>query len=201
MSFATERHNSWTHRLARAAVRPLVGSPVTPNHLTTARLLFGLAACAALATGTRDFQIWGGALWVFSAFLDRADGELARLGGRITPGGHLYDYLCDVFVNALFFVAIGFALRHSALGWWAPVMGLAAGASIAAASILSEMLEKRDGSGEKAYTGVAGFDFDDAVYLLGPLAWLDWLSPVLIGATIASAAIAVLTLVRLRRLS
>ncbi|MGB8274087.1 MAG: CDP-alcohol phosphatidyltransferase family protein [Alphaproteobacteria bacterium] len=199
MNLTTELHNSWTHKLARSAVRPLVGSWVTPNHLTTGRLLFGIAACAALAMGERRFEIWGGGLWIMSAFLDRADGELARLGGKITPGGHSYDYFCDVLVNALFFVAVGFALRDGTLGLWAPVMGIAAGASIAAASVLSETLEKRDGSGDKAYVGIAGFDFDDALYLLGPLAWLDWLAPVLVGAAVASPAIAALTYVRLRR--
>jgi phosphatidylglycerophosphate synthase len=201
MSLTTERYNSWTHRMARALVRPLVGSPVTPNHLTTARLLFGLAACAAFAEGTRDYEIWGGVLWVFSAFLDRADGELARLGGKITPGGHFYDYSCDVSVNALFFVAVGFAMRNGSLGWWAPALGVGAGGSIAAAVILCEMIEKRTGSGETVYAGIAGFDFDDAAYLLGPLAWLGWLFPVLIAAAIASPAIALLTLVRLRRAS
>jgi hypothetical protein len=28
-----------------------------------------------------------------SAFLDRADGELARIGNMMTPGGHRYDYV------------------------------------------------------------------------------------------------------------
>jgi len=72
---------SVTHRLARVFVRPLVGGPVTANHLTTLRLLTGVAACIAFACGGRGGEIWGGALWVLSAFLDRADGELARLAG------------------------------------------------------------------------------------------------------------------------
>ena len=34
---------TWDARLARSLVRPLVDTPVTPNHLTTVRLLIGLA--------------------------------------------------------------------------------------------------------------------------------------------------------------
>ncbi len=197
----TAPYTSWTHRLARLCVRPLLGGPVTPNHLTTARLVTGLAACLAFAMGDRQWEIWGGVLWIFSAFLDRADGELARLSGQMTPGGHAYDYACDVVVNALLFLAIGVGLRHGALGWWALAMGVIAAVSVAAASLLSERLEERQASNKKAYSGVAGFDFDDALYLFGPIAWLDWFLPVLLGATVCAPALAVLTWIRLRRIA
>ena len=80
--------------------RPLLGTPVTPNQLTTVRLVTGLLACALFAVGDRTFDIWGGVIWVVSAFLDRADGELARIGGKTTSWGHAYDYACDTLVNA-----------------------------------------------------------------------------------------------------
>ena len=73
---------SWTHLLARPLVRPLIGTWVRPNHLTTLRLLTGVAACVAVAWGSRAGLWWGGGLWLVSAFLDRADGELARMGQR-----------------------------------------------------------------------------------------------------------------------
>jgi phosphatidylglycerophosphate synthase len=191
---------SWTHKIARWAIMPLVGTRVTPNHLTTLRLLTGLGACAALMMGTRQGDIWGGVLWVVSAFLDRADGELARVTGQMSPGGHAYDYACDVAVNALFFAAIGMGLRDSFLGLWAIPIGVVTAASIAAGSLLSEALEKRDGSGKKAYTGMAGFDFDDVLYLFGPFAWLGWLLPLLLGAAVGGPAVALLTWWRLARI-
>ncbi len=43
---------SWTHLLARPLVRPMIGTRIRPNHLTTLRLLSGLAACACFASGT-----------------------------------------------------------------------------------------------------------------------------------------------------
>ncbi len=45
-------YNSWTHRLARRLVRPLVGTWITPNHLTTLRLVTALGACAAFTVLT-----------------------------------------------------------------------------------------------------------------------------------------------------
>jgi len=191
--------DSWTHRIARVMVKPLVGSAVTPNHLTTLRLLTGLGACAALAVGHRSYDVWGGVLWVLSAFLDRADGELARLAGTQTRWGHLYDYACDVAVTALFFIAVGFGLRHGALGIWAVCLGIVSGISVAAASLFSEALERRNGNGEKAYEGAGGFDFDDILYLFGPVAWLSLLSPLLVGAAVGGPAFAIWTWLRLRR--
>ena len=193
-------HNSWTHLLARRAIRPLLGTRVTPNHLTTGRLLTGVAACAAIATGSAAGLGWGGALWLVSAFLDRADGELARVGQMISVSGHRYDYYVDNGVNASFFVAAGFAVRDGWLGNWAIPLGLLGGAAILVCGWWSELLEARSPAGTKAYSGAAGFDPDDALYLLGPLAWLGWLSPVVVGAAIGATGIMTLTGMRLRRL-
>jgi archaetidylinositol phosphate synthase len=191
---------SWTHRLARIVVRPLLGTWVRPNHLTTLRLMTGLAACVCFALGTRAGMGWGGTLWLVSAFLDRADGELARIGNMMSPGGHRYDYYADNWVNALFFVSIGIGLRHSALGHWAIPLGLVSGASMFLCSLFSEWLELRSPQGTKAYTGRWGFDPDDALYLMGPLAWLGWLSPILVGASVGTTLMMCLTGIRLHRL-
>ena len=192
--------DSWTHLIARPLVRPMIGTRIRPNHLTTLRLLSGLAACACLALGSHAGMIWGGALWLLSAFLDRADGELARLGKLMSPGGHTYDYYTDTLVNALFFAAIGIGLRYGWLGFWSIPLGLTAAASMLLCSILAERLERLSPPDTRAYSGRWGFDPDDALYLMGPLAWLGWLSPILVGAVIGATVIMVITAVRLRRI-
>ena len=191
---------SWTHRLARPLVRPLVGTGITPNHLTTLRLVTGALSCTALMVGDTYWNWWGGSLWLVSAFLDRADGELARIGNMSTPGGHIYDYIVDNAVNSLFFVAIGVGLRQSALGYYAIALGLLSGFSIYMSGYLSEALERRQGTGAKAYSGAFGFDFDDLLYVLGPMAWLGWLLPILVGASVGATMMMLLTAWRLRRL-
>ena len=192
--------DSWTHLMARPLVRPLIGTWVRPNHLTTLRLLSGLAACACFALGTQAGMWWGGALWLVSAFLDRADGELARLGDMMSPAGHIYDYWTDDAVNALFFVSIGIGLRTSWLGNWAIAIGLLDGAALFLCNVFSEWLEQRSPPNTRAYSGKWGFDPDDALYLMGPLAWLGWLVPVLVGAAFGTTFMMTLTGVRLLRL-
>ena len=201
-------NDTWTHRLARLAVRPLIGSGVTPNHLTTLRLLTGLAACTSLALGPRSFHdalLWGGGLWVLSAFLDRADGELARIGDMMSPGGHRYDYLVDNGVNGLFFLAIGIGLRHARLfghdlALWTVALGVLSGGALLLCNWMSEIYEARLADGQRIWAGAWGFHPDDALYLLGPAAWLGWLLPILLAAAVGTSVMAVIIAVRLSRL-
>ncbi len=190
---------SWTHRLARVMVRPLVGTGITPNHLTTLRLITGVLACVAVVPGEPYWNWWGGSLWLVSTFLDRADGELARLGNMSTPGGHIYDYIVDNAVNAGFFAAIGFGLRHSVLGNYAIGLGLLSGVAVYLCGYWSEALERRQGAGTKAYSLAFGFDPDDLLYVLGPIAWLGWLLLILVGASVVATGMMILTGLRLRR--
>lgn len=185
---------SWTHKIARVCILPLLGTSITPSHLTSLRLVTGLAACAAFAVGDRSWDIWGGWLWLLSAFLDRADGELARAGDMMTEKGHRFDYFCDATVTSLFFAGIGFGLRDGMLGGWAIVLGLAGAAGVAAAEILAERIDQaQKDSGEKAYSGIWGFDFDDVLYLFAPVVWLGWQMPLMAGAALGAPAFAVLT--------
>jgi archaetidylinositol phosphate synthase len=192
-------NNSWTHKLARLSIRPLLGTAVTPNHLTTLRLITGLAACVLFALGSRNAEIWAGVLWVISAFLDRADGELARIGNMMSARGHAYDYACDVACNGLVFVAFGIGMRDGPIGMWSIALGVIAGVTVTAASLWSEQLERRLDNGVKAYEGAGGFDFDDVLYVFGPLAWMGWLWPLLVGASIGGPVFALITVVRLSR--
>jgi phosphatidylglycerophosphate synthase len=192
---------SWSHRLARILVRPLVGSGITPNHLTTLRLATGLLACAALLPADGAWVWWGGWLWLVSALLDRADGELARIGGMSTPTGHRYDYLVDNVVNSGFFIALGLGLRESSLGGAAVALGLWTGAALYICGYWSEALEALEGPGSKAYTGAYGFDPDDLLYLLTPIVWLGWRMQLAVCACLGATFMMLLTGWRLRRLA
>lgn len=192
------RGTSWTHLLAREAVRPLLGTRVRPNHITTLRLVTGFAACAAFAWGSWAGMAWGGALWLASAFLDRADGELARIGNLRSAAGHRYDCFADSTISALFFAAIGVGLRRSFLGLWSVPLGLLAALGLAAINHASERLEQDGPPGTKILGGAMGFDPDDAYYLMAPLAWAGWLLPILIAAAVVTPIVGALLVRRLR---
>lgn len=169
----------------RPLIRPLVGTGVTPNHLTTLRAITGVIACLCLAWGTRETEICGGVAWVISAVLDRADGELARIGNQMSLAGHHYDMVSDVAINAAVFAAIGMGLRHGPLGLWSVALGISCCVCCALLLYWCEVLENTVAPGTVVLSGVGGFDPDDLFYLIGPLAWAGLLSVVLLGGGVA----------------
>jgi archaetidylinositol phosphate synthase len=186
--------------MARVLVRPLIGTGVTPNHITTLRVATGIASCAAVALGTPSGALWGGVLWLISAFLDRADGELARIGDMKSRAGHLYDYYSDALINSLVFAAAGIGARHGWMGVWAEPIGVIAAVSMLICWVVGERYQQLEGSGQKAYEGRWGFDMDDGLYLIAPLIWLGLMSFVVVGAAVSTSFMAVLIIVRYRRL-
>src|ERR1700735_685663 len=97
----------WDARLGRRLVTPLKDSWVTPNHLTTVRLIVGLAGALAFTPGTWGWTNLAALLVILSNFLDHTDGELARISGKSSRIGHLYDLASDAFVTIGLFVGIG----------------------------------------------------------------------------------------------
>ena len=183
--------DSWTHKIARICVLPLINTSISPNHITVIRLITGLLACAAFAS---KLNILGGIFWLISTFLDRADGELARISGKSTEWGHKFDYYCDTFITALFFIAIGINLRDNLSGYWSISLGICAALGVIFTEVYAEIIDqKKQSTGEKAYPGIMGFDFDDILYLFAPIVWLNWHLPFLIGASIGAPAFAVFT--------
>ena len=185
---------TWVHQAARFCVRPLVATSVTPNHLTTLRLATGFAAAAAFAIGERSWDNWAGMLFVLSAFLDRADGELARISGKTSAWGHQYDLVSDVASNVMAFSAIGIGLARGPLGGWAIAIGAVAAVAVGAIYWLVQLMS-HDG---EQFAGAAGFDPDDALFVVGPAAWLGVLAPLLYAAAICAPLFLVYALWRYR---
>ena len=188
------------HRLARRAVKPLVNTPVTPNDLTTLRLVTGVAAAVAFAMGDYFWTAWGGLLFVISAFLDRADGELARISGKTSPEGHRYDLISDIVVTVLLFIGIGIGLSNSTLGWWAPLLGIISGASVAAIFWVVTRMEQKSRKGEPAFGSGKGFDADDVLFIVGPIAWLDDLIALLLASSFGAPLFLLFALYHLKQM-
>lgn len=177
-------------------MRPLLNTWVRPNHLTALRLVVGLAACALLAVGSKTAAIWSGILWVITCVLDRADGELARVGNMRSESGKMLDYYSDMILDTWWFLCAGISLRHGWLGQSTFALGLIAGASILLCMWYAEMFERLSDPGVKAWEGARRFHPDDALFLLAPLTWLGWVAPVLIASSICTPIIALVLFVR-----
>jgi phosphatidylglycerophosphate synthase len=193
-------NQTYAHALARVLVRPLLGTWVRPNHLTLLRLILGLIACALLARGTPLMLAWSGAFWVATCILDRADGELARIGDMRSDSGRMLDFYSDLALDSLWFLALGAALRNSALGDYAVALGVLCAISMMVCILLAEWFERRSGPGVKTFYGIERFHPDDALFLLAVFTWCHWLVPILIAASICTPIIALIVIARCVRL-
>lgn len=173
----------WDARLAAALVRPLCRTSVSPNVLTTVRLLVGLYGALLFAGGESPNA--AALVIVLSNFLDHTDGELARMSGRSSRFGHNYDLASDALVTVGLFFCIGWGLRES-LGQAAALMGLAAGLAVAGIFHLRNLIENAHGKQATAQPRFAGFEAEDVLYLLPLVTVLDGLPAFLQAASVGA---------------
>ena len=181
-------------KLAAWLVYPLRHSAVTPNHLTTVRLLTGVAACVLFATGDPGLVNVGALCFALSGFFDHADGELARITGKTSRSGHYYDLASDAVADILLFAGIGIGLMHGALGTGALFMGILAGVAVAVIFQLRLMLSNVTGRFRVEQPGMGLFEIEDVFYLLPLITFFNVLQPFLIIAAIGAPVFALWTL-------
>ena len=192
----------WDARLARRLVTPLKDSWVTPNHLTTVRLVTGLAAAAAFIPGTYGWSNLAALLLILSNFLDHTDGELARLSGKTSRSGHLYDLGSDAAVTILLFIAIGAGIDtdpDSDVDVLPTTLGVAAGSAIALIFFLRMRIEELAGKAASQQAALRGFEIEDVLYLLPLVTLCNGVVPFLLAASIGAPLFAIWVVIDYRR--
>jgi phosphatidylglycerophosphate synthase len=197
----------WDARLGRRLVTPLKDSWVTPNHLTTVRLIVGVAGALAFTPGTWGWTNLGALLVILSNFLDHTDGELARISGKSSRLGHLYDLASDALVTILLFGCIGIGVAATAartlpFGVAPGLMGTVAGAAVALIFYLRMRIEALVGKAGIRQSSLAGFETEDVLYLLPLVTLFGGLTPFLLAASVGAplfAWVVVANFIRVRR--
>jgi archaetidylinositol phosphate synthase len=193
---------TWDARLARRLVTPLVNTFVTPNHLTTLRLLIGVAGALGLARGGFVWANAGALLIVLSNFVDHTDGELARISGKSSRIGHFYDLACDALVTVLLFVGLGLGIGpvHE-VGRILPggFLGGLAGVAVAVIFFLRMRIEDMEGKSGTKQASVAGFETEDVLYLLPLVTLTGIITPFVVAASIGAPLFAIWVIVDYRR--
>jgi len=171
--------DAWTpldQRLARALVRPLAGTAVTPNQLTFLCLAVGLAAALFLAIPSPAATNTGAFLFMLAVFLDHTDGELARMTGRTSELGHRLDYMVGSAIYTAMFIGAGVGLHGSGGPIWVLVLGVAAGLINIPTVYLRLKLDLGYGAEAVAHPRFGLFELEDFIYLIGPATWLGGLA-------------------------
>ncbi|MBT4670727.1 MAG: CDP-alcohol phosphatidyltransferase family protein [Rhodospirillaceae bacterium] len=172
---------------------------VTPNQLTTLRLATGLGAAAVYGIGEAHWDYLASGLFAVSLILDRADGILARLSGKTSRFGHIYDLIADSACNALVFVGIGFSLRHGDLGGLGIPLGVIAGAAVLLVLLSVVRIEEQKGQGAAEIGNSFGFDPDDAMLFVPVAVLVGWSEGLILAASIGASLFAAVFILFHRR--
>lgn len=98
-------------------VKLMIKLGITPNMVTTIGLLGNIAAAVVLVWGAvaadslhtlYDRLILSGALIIGFSLFDMLDGQVARLGGKVTKFGAMYDSVLDRYCELLVLGAVTF---------------------------------------------------------------------------------------------
>lgn len=172
-------------RIAKWAARPLARLSVHPNVVTGSSILVGLSAGWLLAQGDWLIHI-GAAVFAVAVWMDHLDGEVARQTGQTSTFGHYFDHAAAMTNYVAGFVGAGIGLGKGALGEWGLILGIVAGASVAAIMTVRLYIEICDGSASVRQGVHCGFEIEDTLYLLAPVTWFGVLKYFIIAAGVGA---------------
>lgn len=190
----------YDQRLAAILAARLAAAGVHPNLVTLVSLILALGGAALFAEGQSLAASLGAALFVLARFLDHVDGSLAAATDKKSRFGYYFDYATGALGYAALFLGMGFGFAEGVWGNWALALGGAGALAALVSAVLNVDLDRVSGlsGGESVgYPAYGGFELEDGIYLLAPITWLGWLTPLFVAAGIGAALYCLWTLTRL----
>ncbi len=141
-------------RLTGPLARGLIAGGVHPNTITTVGTLVVIGSGVAFGTG---FVRLGGLLLLVSGLFDILDGQVARLGGKLTAFGAFYDSTLDRVGEGAVFSGLIFYFLTGPLPSTLKARAIAAGLVALIASLLVSYTRARaEALGVENRVGIAG---------------------------------------------
>jgi phosphatidylglycerophosphate synthase len=129
--------------LAHIVVTALLPLRVPPTAVAASAGATGVAAAVVLGRGE---LLLAAVLMQAKTVLDNADGQLARLSGRVTAFGRYLDSELDLLVDAALFAAVGWTTGR----WLLPALGFAALTAVLSVNFNVERLYRAERGGDAA---------------------------------------------------
>ena len=123
------------YKIINPIVHGMIKIGITPNFITTTGLILNIvAACIFLYAGMKgergDFYYigWGGGIILFAGLFDMMDGRLARMSGKSSLFGALWDSTLDRYSElvSLFGICLYFLRMQDEMGFWMGIVTFAA---------------------------------------------------------------------------
>lgn len=171
--------DKWFNRpVGRPLSKLLVHTPITPNQVSLASIVIGVAAGVLFGVGRGVWPVVAGVLFQLSAIVDCVDGDVARSVFKESPLGKWLDLVGDQVVHASVFAGIAIGLwRTGPAGPFLWLGGSAVlGGLIAFAVVLRGMTNRGEPNRrlQKLIDGATSRDFSVLVLALACVGRLDW---------------------------
>ncbi len=115
---------SRTTAFADAVTRALLRTPITPDAISLAGIVFACLAAAAMAQGGVAGFLLGAVFVQLRLAANLFDGLVAVEGGRASPLGPLFNEAPDRIEDTVILAGFGVAVGAPALGLWAAIAAL-----------------------------------------------------------------------------
>jgi phosphatidylglycerophosphate synthase len=102
-------------------------TPITADQITLTAIFVGIASGVCIGSDFPHHMLWGAGLLTFSAILDCADGQLARMRKSSSVWGRMLDGFCDLIVMIATLAGILPHLHRLGHPWWMLVLAVAGG--------------------------------------------------------------------------
>ncbi|GAC1360383.1 MAG: hypothetical protein NVSMB47_12950 [Polyangiales bacterium] len=109
---------AWHRLLGYAVARAALPTPISADAITVAAILVGIGSGVSIAVPFAHHLLVGALLCTFSAVLDCADGQLARLRKTSSNWGRMLDGTCDLIVMTAVVIGSIIHLRAKGEPWW-----------------------------------------------------------------------------------
>lgn len=109
---------AWHRLLAYGFARAAYPTPISADAITVAAIFVGVASGVCLAWPFEGHLYVGAALCTFSAVLDCADGQLARMRKKSSSFGRMLDGVSDTLVMAAIVIGAVIHLMQKGEPWW-----------------------------------------------------------------------------------
>ena len=153
-------------------IRPFAHTALHPNAVTGMSLALGVTAAWMFSVDVERLAGWAALLFMLAVLTDHADGELARMTGKTSRLGHWLDYIAGTLNYAALFVGLGVGLSNASMSDQDLVLGLTVGIANPVICALRLAIDIRHGGEAVAHPVFGGFELEDFIYLIGPIAWL-----------------------------
>lgn len=196
--------------ISLAISRRLAPTRITPNQVTIASVLIGLASTPFFLSSDAAWQVAGAALLLVHNTVDGCDGELARLKFQSSHRGMILDLWGDNVVHAALFTCMGIGWSLSLGAAWPLVLAALGVAgtlgtawlvyrqtlswtSAGAAPQFSSVVRHKDTRLSRVMNAFGNRDFLYGVFVLALFGKAQWLLPlVAVGTPLFSLGLVVL---------